>query len=667
MHIMWYDSMITNGRISWQNYLTDQNKMFIQDGDTRVSDSMFLNFWWWNSSQKRSHDKALEIGRNPYDLFAGIDVEAKGKDTYVAWHHLFPQGSAPYTSLGIYRPDWAFKTTENMQDFYEREQHFWVGKAGNPSQTGTNPDQWKGMAHYFTETTVINQLPFITHFNTGSGTFFNIDGVTASNQSWNNRSLQDILPTWRWLTESKGEALKVQFDWNEAYYGGSSLQITGDLNKENATHVKLYKTNLPIDKDTELFVTYKAASDQPSVKVGVSFLENPNKFEFFDLKKKSKNGWTTERIKLKKHQGKQIATLSVYVESNKKVEDYKLNIGEIKVTNKHEDKERPIQPKNLRITDISVRDGLYADIALQWDAEEQQIQHFEIYRQLGGGKKEFLGAVPNQVYFIDELRRVQKEKRTTLEVYTVNQHFERSKKGQTITFEWPAYPTPKADFGVSKSIAAPGEEIQFFNQSSEVTEAVEWSFEGATPASSTAQNPIVTYEEEGVYTVKLIARNSEGEDVLIREGYITISEDASQISNVALNKTATASGQCAPSEAPRYAVDGKVTDNSKWCAIGANSWLMIDLGEVYRLSQFVIKHAEAGGESPAFNTRAYTIEVSRDGEVWEEKVMTTQNTSAISEHTIALTEARYVRLAVQQPTQGGDQATRIYEFEVYGF
>jgi endo-beta-N-acetylglucosaminidase D len=665
MHIMWYDSMISSGTISWQNYLTDNNKMFLQDDSVRVSDSMFLNFWWWNNSQKSSYDKALEVGRSPYDLYSGIDVEADGTNTFVQWSNLFPKGEAPYTSLGIYRPDWAFKTTDNMEDFYSKEQEFWVGETGDPTKTVSNPDSWKGMAHYFTETTVINQLPFVTHFNTGSGKFFSVDGEVKSEKSWNNRSLQDVLPTWRWIRESNGEALSVDFDWESAYYGGSSLKVYGDLSPENATHVKLYKTNLTVDKDTEIFVTYKSSSKKPNMKVGVSFAGEEDDFEFFDLKKQSHNQWVTERIKLKKFEGKSVATLSLFFESSELISDYQMNIGELKVTSKNKDKVVPSTPTNLKVSNISFDKELYADISLAWESSKDN-SHFEIYRYLENGEKEFIGATPNNVFFIPDLRRNGVENITSLEVVSISGDFIVS-EGAEVTLEWPLYPKPRADFSASQTIASPGDEIQFFNKSSEATEEVEWYFDGALPSSSTEQSPKVVYEEEGTYTVRLVAKNSVGEDTLIKKDFITISEDAENIKNMALNKVATASGQCAPSEGPSYAVDGKVTDNSKWCAIGLNHWLEIDLGTVYQLTQFTIKHAEAGGEPSAFNTRAFKIETSMDGETWYEAIRVTDNSSGISEHSIPLTKARYARLTVQQPTQGGDQAARIYEFEVHGF
>ncbi|WP_236719646.1 endo-beta-N-acetylglucosaminidase [Neobacillus mesonae] len=661
MHIMWYDSMTNDGRINWQNALTDKNSSFLQDGKTRVSDSMFLNFWW--RDQHSSSNKAQELGRSPYDLFTGIDVEARGTGTSVPWQGIFPEGKAPLTSLGIYRPDWAFKTAETMEQFYQKENEFWVGKTGNPAATKEN-GAWKGMAHYFTAKTAIEELPFVTHFNTGSGKFFTVDGHQVSEKSWNNRSLQDILPTWRWLKEG-GQGVNVDFDWETAYYGGSSLKLSGAIDPDNPTHLKLYKTNLPIQKDTEIALTYKTDLKMPNMKLGVSFTDNPNQFVFFNVKKQSHQQWMTDSFKLKKYSGKKIAAISLLVESDKKVDDFTANIGEIKVYNKQE-KHTPIDsPKHGKVSGIDFNKGIYADVALAWQPSDSDVSHYEIYRKLPNNEKEFVGATPNHVYYLSNLKRDGKENSTTLEIVAVNKEFKRS-ESEAVTFEWPAYPKPEADFRADKTVAAPGEKIQFLNASSEVTEEVEWHFEGGTPSVSNENNPVVTYEKEGVYPVTLIAKNSEGDSVLTKEAMITISEAAKDIKNVALNKTAIASGQCAPAEAAKYAFDGKV--NSKWCALGdAPHWLQVDLGDQYAISKFVIHHAQAGGEPGAFNTQAFRIEVSTDGENWTEAVKVTDNTAAVSEHSISLTNARYVRLWTDKPTQGGDQAARIYEFEVYGF
>ncbi|MBS4223217.1 discoidin domain-containing protein [Bacillus sp. FJAT-49682] len=658
MHIQWYDSMIDNGRISWQNALTDRNQTFFEK-----SDSMFLNFWW--NSQKNSSEKAKQLGRSEYDLYTGIDVEARGTETNIPWEGIFPEGQKPYTSLGIYRPDWAFKTASSTEEFFEKENLFWVGKNGDPRKTADN-GQWKGMAHYFTAKTVINELPFTTNFNTGSGKTFVLDGKTVSSNEWNNRSLQDILPTWRWIRESNGTPLEIDFDWDQPFYGGSSLKISGEISKSNATNFKLYKTNLPIEKDTEISITYKTKFDSPTMKVGVSFQDHPDKFTFFDVKKKSHDRWTSDQLKLKKYEGKTIATISILLENDKKIEDYVMNIGELKIYNKEADKESPATVKHLQSSKQEFQQGIYTNLALNWKDTQENVSRYDIYRILPDGSKEWVGATPNTTYYLSNLKRIGKEKTTKLEVVTVNEHNQRSKPIST-SFEWPAYPIPTADFDVKQTVAAPGEEIQFFNKSSEVTEEWEWYFEGGSPETSTEENPIVMYSEEGKYTVRLTAKNSEGKDTVTKEALITISKDAKNITNLALNKIGTVSGRCAASEGAEKATDGIVTNNSKWCSLDKNAWLQLDLRESKHLTKFVLKHAEAGGEPAAFNTKAFSIKVSQDGVHWSDAVAVNDNTLGISEHSIVPVEARYVRLDIIQPTQGGDQATRIYEFEVYGF
>ncbi|MFJ7933295.1 discoidin domain-containing protein [Sporosarcina sp. NPDC096371] len=660
MEIMWYDSMTDDGYISWQNHLTDRNKGFLQDNGTRVSDSMFLNFWWNN--QQSSYNKAKELGRSPYDLYAGIDVEANGINTNIPWQGIFPKGEEPLASLGIYRPDWAFKTSENMEQFYQKENEFWIGKSGNPAKTNEN-GTWKGMAHYFTAKTAIGKLPFVTHFNTGSGEFFSVDGNVVSEQSWNNRSLQDILPTWRWLIEG-GQAVNVDFDWENAFYGGNSLKLSGGIDANDPTHIKLYKTNLPIQEDTEVSLTYKTDLENPNLKLGVSFTDNPDQFVFFDVKSEGQHQWVTDSVKLKEYSDKKIAAISLLVDSEQDVKDFTTNIGEIMVYNKQEQDNFVDSPENA-VSDVTFTEGINAGIALSWEPSDSEVSHYEIYRKLSNDKKEFVGATPNHVYYISDLKREGKESSTNLEIVAVNTGFERSKPGM-VTFDWPAYPKPVANFRADQTVAAPGGEIQFFNDSSEVTEEVEWRFEGGTPSISYENNPIVTYEKEGVYSVTLIAKNSEGETVLTKDAMITISEAVKDIENVALNKVATASGQCAPGEAAKYAVDGNV--NSKWCALGdAPHWLKVDLGGKYAISKFVVHHAQAGGEPQPFNTRAFRIEISDDGENWSEAVKVTDNTDAVTDRSINLTNARYVRLMLDKPTQGGDQAARIYEFEIHGY
>lgn len=453
MQIMWYDSMINDGNIDWQNALTEHNSSFLQDNETRVSDSMFLNFWW--DDQQSSFDKANELGRSPYELFAGIDVEAEGTDTEVPWQGIFPEGKEPLTSLGIYRPDWAFNTSENMEQFYQKENEFWVGKSGNPAKTSNN-GTWKGMANYFTAKTAIGELPFVTHFNTGSGKFFSTNGNVVSEQSWNNRSMQDILPTWRWLIEG-GQDVNVEFDWDNAYYGGSSLKLSGEIDANNPTHIKLYKTNLPIQKNTEIALTYKTDMKNPNMKLGVSFTDNPDEFVYFDMKNQGQHQWVTDSFKLQAYNGKKIGAISLFVDSDQDVEGFTTNIGEIKVHNKSKKHNVIHSPEKAKVTDVAFNEDDYAEVKLEWEPSDSEVSHYEIYRKLADNKKEFVGATPNQVYYISDLKRIDKEISTDLEIVAVNKEFERSKPS-TVTFDWPV------------ELKGLGESIENLNEAGEIVE-----------------------------------------------------------------------------------------------------------------------------------------------------------------------------------------------------
>ena len=107
--------------------------------------------------------------------------------------------------------------------------------------------------------------------------------------------------------------------------------------------------------------------------------------------------------------------------------------------------------------------------------------------------------------------------------------------------------------------------------------------------------------------------------------------------------------------------------SKKWCATGnPPHTITIDLGAVMTVSEVKIFHAQAGGESPDMNTKAYSILVSEDGENFTEVVKVTKNSDGETSDTFAAVSARYVKLVVEKPTQGSDTAARIYEVEVYG-
>ena len=80
---------------------------------------------------------------------------------------------------------------------------------------------------------------------------------------------------------------------------------------------------------------------------------------------------------------------------------------------------------------------------------------------------------------------------------------------------------PVAEFTADATTINEDESVQFTDLSSNATSWA-WTFSGGTPASSTAQNPSITYNNPGVYTVELIVTNPDGSDVETKADYITV-------------------------------------------------------------------------------------------------------------------------------------------------
>ncbi|PHI19277.1 hypothetical protein CEQ90_13775 [Lewinellaceae bacterium SD302] len=86
---------------------------------------------------------------------------------------------------------------------------------------------------------------------------------------------------------------------------------------------------------------------------------------------------------------------------------------------------------------------------------------------------------------------------------------------------------PEVDFTADVTTIEPGGVINFTDLSANEPTGWVWSFPGGAPNLSTLQNPIVTYTNPGVYTVSLTATNDFGNDLVTKEGYITVTEAGS--------------------------------------------------------------------------------------------------------------------------------------------
>lgn len=79
-----------------------------------------------------------------------------------------------------------------------------------------------------------------------------------------------------------------------------------------------------------------------------------------------------------------------------------------------------------------------------------------------------------------------------------------------------------ADFTSDRIVICEGESVDFTDYSYSDANGWNWTFTGGTPASSTSQNPTVSYATAGTYAVTLTATDGTSNDTETKNAYITV-------------------------------------------------------------------------------------------------------------------------------------------------
>lgn len=454
-HLQWYDAMLPNGELGYQNEFSSANAPWVRNSGTPVCDSMFINYWWDSAKCESSRTRAKALGLAPYDVVSiGTDV---GDNGFVQAQYdprdNFPEGGTALNGWGLFDtsvilcpPSGADLHDPTVQtQRYEMERYFWSGPKGDPTRTGrlrpptssSDPyndyEVWDGVAHYVTERSVIGGYPFVTRFNTGKGFGVWVGGQRISTSEWANAGVADILPTWQWWVTSEGSspALTVDYDSTMAWNGGASLRVTGRQAVGDQSVIHLYKTRLRASSVTTARIRYNAgrAGSDLGLSIGLIFEDSPAKPIYVPVGKSFSAGWNTETVNLGAYAGRTIAAINLRFATPVPIPSYGVNIGELAFL------DGPIPPPPTPqsfVIDAVYTYGTVAEVLLSW-VLDPNVWYYDIVRVRPDSTTEALGRTFDEACYV-QLERIGTEAATRIVLAPVSRNGDA---GQTVSVVMP--------------------------------------------------------------------------------------------------------------------------------------------------------------------------------------------------------------------------------------
>ncbi|MCI9273428.1 MAG: endo-beta-N-acetylglucosaminidase [Clostridiales bacterium] len=455
MMFNWYDSMVESGGVSYQDAVTEANKLWIERDEEGyyAVDEFFMNYNWGASQIATTISTMNKYGRSQYDAFAGFEVQQNSFNTVIRDHLLVDGNGKLKLSIALYCPNSTMGFAKDPADFHEQEKRFYVGSAGDPTNEPldpTNPSnsQWVGMARFFADKTVITEAPFTTNFNTGHGSQWFVDGEVSRTEGWNNRSAQDILPTWTWTVQSQGGKLQGAYDFNDAYNGGNSVKFAGDLDAANK--IMLYSTQVENAKSAS--VTYKVNKDGSNVQLGLCYGDNYDEanFKYYDLGSGTAGEWTTANVDVSADAGKGQPITAIAIKVDGQVTDYQLNLGNISLSDTAA--QTCSAPKTATLDEILYKDANKAQARIYWDGVDNAA-YYELYQVKADGSTQMITALTNTAYYMENLTKEAGQDTATVRIVPVNADGVRGEyKDLVIDWELPEEATAYAPIPSSPNV-----------------------------------------------------------------------------------------------------------------------------------------------------------------------------------------------------------------------
>ena len=430
----WYDAMTYNYGRYHQDGLGEYNYQFMQpEGDKVPADNFFANFNWDKAKNDYTIATANWIGRNPYDVFAGLELQQGGSyKTKVKWNDILDENGKLRLSLGLFAPDTITSLGKTGEDYHKNEDIFFTGYQGDPTGQKPGDKDWYGIANLVADRTPVVGHTFTTSFNTGHGRKWFVDGKVSKDSEWNYRSVSGVLPTWRWWQKSTGDKLKASYDFEDAYNGGTSLKFAGDLSGATKQDVNLYSTRLKVTDTTKLHVAHKGGK---GTKVYVEFATKKDYTYGDEAARKEltvSDNWTTDDFDLSALAGKTIYGIKLYFENDKDLKGYQFNLGQLTISN---NQDAPQAPTTVAVAKQVLKNAQEAEAVVQFEGNKDA-DFYEVYEKDGDSWRLLTGSSSTTIY-LPKVSRSASAQGTTqeLKVVAVGKNGVRS-EAATTTFDW---------------------------------------------------------------------------------------------------------------------------------------------------------------------------------------------------------------------------------------
>jgi mannosyl-glycoprotein endo-beta-N-acetylglucosaminidase len=289
--VIWYDSVIFNGQVRWQDRLNNYNLPFFLP-----STGFFTNYTWppgyplftaqfFQRLDPSLVSTQLNVGSNKtlQDIYTGIDVWGRGSHggggfgSYRALEHIDPVSLG--LSVALFGPGWSWETIQDNPDFswsswWEIERRLWIGPVVSNENVDVPPMVTRhegdlncvhGPFRPFSDFFPIYLppdpalFPFCTTFSPGVGFAWFVNGrevLATTDAGWTDVDKQCALgdklwprPAVQWEDRESTESVPETSSalcFDDAWQGGNSLRVTFNVVGSNAEDAFFRCVWLPI-------------------------------------------------------------------------------------------------------------------------------------------------------------------------------------------------------------------------------------------------------------------------------------------------------------------------------------------------------------------------------------------------------------------------------------